>query len=159
MEETAGLNKATDNSAKTTITNNKLRKKDIMNRKSILLAAALGLSLVNLASALTTNYVYMTGSTAARSQVYSTLTDPSVVFDGTLANISLTQGGTSAGGSTYMNIGGHLVGGSANVVTIIKCHWSGSEAGIADLAGGTEQFLDDSASTDLSGPAGGPLDR
>src|ERR1017187_7737973 len=56
-----------------------------------------------------------------------------------------------------MNIGGHPVGGSANVVTIIKCHWSGSEAGIADLAGGTEQFLDDSASTDLSGSAGGPF--
>ena len=80
MEETAGLIKATVNSAKTTITNNKLRMKDTMNRKSILLAAALGLSLVNLASALTTNYVYVTGSTAARGQVYATLTDASIVF-------------------------------------------------------------------------------
>jgi hypothetical protein len=142
----------------TTLINKRKRKHTNMNRKSIVLAGALGLALLSMASAATTNYVYVTGSTAARGQVYSTLIAGGAVFDGSLGGIfSVTEGGTSAGGSTYMNIGGHLFGGDAGVITIVKCHWSGSEAGIADLVGGTESFLADSAPTDLTGASPGPF--
>jgi hypothetical protein len=43
-------------------------------------------------------------------------------------------------------------------VTEVKCHWSGSEAGIADLAGsGTEQFLADGAVSDTNSTPPGPF--
>ncbi len=118
-----------------------------MNTKSIVLAGAIGLSVVNLASAV--NYVYMTGSTAARTQVYNTLNDPGVVFDA--APTIVAQGNATASKCTYMNFSGNIGG----VATTVKCDWSGSEAGIADLAGsGTESFLDDSAvsSSTSTGP-------
>ncbi len=122
-----------------------MRKNNSMNSKSILLRAALSLALVNIAGATTTNYVYMTGSTAARTQVYNTLTDPGVVF--TSAPNIVGQGNSTLSKCTYMLFSGSLVGDSSGAVTTIKCYWSGSEAGIADLAGsGTENFLDDSAS-------------
>jgi len=44
-----------------------------MNTKSIVLAGALSLALVNMASAV--NYVYITGSTAARNSTVQTLLD------------------------------------------------------------------------------------
>ena len=122
-----------------------------MNTKSILLAGALGLSLATLASATTTNYVYMTGSTAARSQVYNTLNDPGVVFTGTPGFVG--QGSGTLNKCTYMIFSGTLVGDSSGAATTIKCDWSGSEAGIADLAGsGTEQFLADTAVSSSSSP-------
>ncbi len=115
-----------------------------MNSKSILVRAALSLALVNLAGAATTNYVYMTGSTAARGQVYNTLIDPGAVF--TAAPSVVGQSSSTLSKCTYMTFSGTLVGDASGAITTIKCQWSGSEAGIADLAGsGTEQFLDDSA--------------
>ena len=124
-----------------------------MNTKSILLAGAMSLGIVSLAKADTTNYVYMTGSTAGRAAVYATMTDGggTSVFDA--APTAITQGGTSAGGSTYMSFYGHLIGDAVGVTTAIKCHWSGSEGGISDLIGtpATELFLDDAAASDLTG--------
>ena len=116
-----------------------------MNTKSILLAGALGLSLVNLASA--TQYVYMTGSTAARNAFYNTIIDGSTVFDATPTVVA--QGNSDPSKATY-----HLFHGTiSGVDTILKAHWSGSEGGISDIAGsGTEAFLDDSAATSSSSP-------
>lgn len=110
--------------------------------KSLVLAGALSLGAASLASA--AQYVYITGSTAGRAFVYATLAD-TTVFDA--APSVVTQGG-SGNGATYMNFSGNIGG----VATIVKCHWSGSEGGIADLAGGTQQFLDDAATTGGSGP-------
>jgi hypothetical protein len=116
-----------------------------MNTKSIVLAGALSLSLVNMASAV--NYVYITGSTAARGQVYNTLVDPGVVFDA--APTVVAQGNATASKCTYMNFSGTIGG----VATTVKCDWSGSEAGITDISGsGTESFLDDSAGNSSSSP-------
>jgi hypothetical protein len=119
-----------------------------MKTKSIVLAGALGLSLVNMASAV--NYVYMTGSTAARGQVYNTLIDGTSVFDAVPTFVGQSSG--TASKCQYMNFTGHLIGDPVGVVTTVKCDWSGSEAGIQDLVGGNENFLDDSAVSSSSSP-------
>src|ERR1035438_9295462 len=119
-----------------------------MNKKSILLAGMIGLSLVNMANAV--NYVYFTGSTAARASVVAAMTTVGVVFDSITAQIG--QGNATFNKCTYHRITGHLVGDVAGVVTTIKTDWSGSEGGIADLVGGNENFLDDSAVSSSSSP-------
>ena len=124
-----------------------------MNTKSIVLAGALGLALVNPASAV--NYVYITGSTAARNSTVQTLLDVGVVFDSITSHIS--QGSATDYKATYQMITGHLAGDAAGVVTTVKTHWSGSEGGIADLVGGTEQFLDDTAANSLTNTTPGPF--
>ena len=106
--------------------------------KSIL-AAILGLSMASLCNAGT---VYMSGSTAMRGTVYSALINPGTVFTAAPA-ITLYQGGGSS--ANYMAFQGTLVGGSGT--TTIKCHWSGSEGGILDVASNTvvtETFIADS---------------
>lgn len=119
-----------------------------MNTKSLLLAGALGLSLAGLAHA--QQYVYLTGSTACRGIVDTTLQDASgnSVFDAGGPSKVVYQGNTSAGKATYVNYTGKIGGADY----IIKCYWTGSEGGITDLAGRQEQFLDDSATTGGSGP-------
>jgi hypothetical protein len=92
--------------------------------------------------------VYMTGSTAMRSIVYSTIMNPGTVFQAA-PSYTVYQGGSTsnnAGNSgNFMAFSGTLVGGSGT--TVIKCHWSGSEGGILDVASNTivsETFIDDS---------------
>ncbi len=108
--------------------------------KSILLAA-LGLSVAGLANA---DEIFVTGSTAARAAVYATMINPGSVF--TTAPV-ITAFGGKGNGDTYMAFQGTLVGGSGT--TIINCYWSGSEAGIVDVAtpGKTESFISDSQIT------------
>jgi hypothetical protein len=53
-----------------------------MNTKSIILAGAIGLGCASLACA-ATQYVYMSGSTAARNAFYLTIMDGATVFDAT----------------------------------------------------------------------------
>jgi hypothetical protein len=71
--------------------------------------------------------VYLTGSTAARSQVESALKTAGVVFTGA----GVLVGGVA--GSADFVYEGTLVGTSTTVD--VNCHWSGSEAGIAAVAG------------------------
>ena len=121
-----------------------------MNTKSILLAGAMSLGLVGLAQA--TSVVYMTGSTAGRGAIYDTVTDGTNVFDA--APTIVYQGATSARSAGYVNFSNTVNG----VATVLKCHWSGSEGGIADIAGsGTEAFLDDGAASDTNSTAPGPF--
>src|SRR5438105_2506914 len=121
-----------------------------MNTKSILLACALGLGSASLANA--AQYVYVTGSTAGRNAFYNAITDGSTVFDA--APTIVAQGNSDPSKASYHNWHGNIGG----VDTIVKAHWSGSEAGISDIAGsGTEQFLDDSAINSLSSSTPGPF--
>ena len=118
-----------------------------MNTKSILLAGAIGLGSASLASA--AQYVYVTGSTAGRNAFYLAITDGSTVFDA--APTVVAQGNADPAKSTYMTFHGNLGG----VETYVKTDWSGSEGGIADIAGtGTRQFLADTAvsSSTSTGP-------
>jgi hypothetical protein len=108
-----------------------------MKIKSLVIASALGLGLVNLASAV--DYVYITGSTAMRGIVYHAFADGNNVFDA--APSFLGYNGSSASGCNFMVFSNTIAG----TPTIVKAHWSGSEAGIADVSGSVpESFLDDS---------------
>jgi hypothetical protein len=105
-----------------------------MNMNKYILAAALGMGAVGVASAQT---VYVTGSTAFRSQFLAAVEAPGVVFS---AAPSVT---TWNGGNTYYaftGTGTAAVNGG-NPLTILA-DWSGSEAGIKDVSsqGGNEQF-------------------
>jgi hypothetical protein len=113
--------------------------------KTILLAV-LGVSVAGIASA---DEIFLTGSTAARAAVYQTMTNPGCVFQS--APIQTLFGG-SGSGDTYMAFTGTLVGGSGS--TTINCTWSGSEAGIVDVAtpgGKDETFMADSYWQNASG--------
>lgn len=110
-----------------------------MKLNKSLLTVALGLSLTGLSHA---GDVFMSGSTAMRSVVYSALTNAGTVFT-TAPTTTLFNGG--GGGANYMAFQGTLVGGSGT--TTIYCHWSGSEAGILDVCSNTvvtETFIDSS---------------
>jgi len=120
-----------------------------MKLKQIILAAALVAGLANVSNAATT--VYLTGSTAMRSTVYSALIASNAVFTA-VPTYTVYQGGTSnnnaGNGGNFMAFSGTLVGGSGT--TIIQCHWTGSEAGIVDVVSNTvvvNTFMD-SASMD-----------
>lgn len=124
-----------------------------MTNKSMLLASAFSMALACAANADTTNYVYFTGSTAARGTVFSTLTAPGVVYSA--APSVVAQGNATASKAPYVMLTGHLVGDSASTWTIVKTAWSGSEGGISDVANnGKQYFLSDSASSasGLTGP-------
>ena len=127
-----------------------------MNTKSLVLAGAIGLGAISMAQA--ASVVYMTGSTAGRKAVYTTLVDNNTVFDSTPTVVFQGSGSTSAAGTadgaSYINYSGNVGG----VATVLKCAWSGSEGGIADIAGsGTENFLDDTAVTYTDGTKPGPF--
>jgi hypothetical protein len=109
-----------------------------MKLKKLIVASALSLGFVSLCEAGT---IYLTGSTAMRSSIYTTIRTPGSVF--TALPTTTTYEGSSASGANYMVFSGTLVGGSGT--TVIKCHWSGSEGGIRDVVtGATELFVDDS---------------
>jgi hypothetical protein len=106
-----------------------------MKINPIIVAGALSLGFVSLADA--TQYVYLTGSTACRSIVYATL-NSTAVFDAAPQFTGYSS--STASKCTWMEFSGNI-GGNA---TIVKCYWSGSEAGISDVVNGSsEQFLND----------------
>ena len=111
-----------------------------------ILAAALGLASVSLASA--SQYVYMTGSTAARAAVYNTLIAGNG-FDSVPAFVG--YGSAVPANCSWMAFS-NTIGGTP---TIVKCHWSGSEAGIADV-GTVAGPLSESFQADPNGTAGNP---
>ena len=105
-----------------------------MKLNKIILAAALSVGAVGLSQADT---VYISGSTAARAQVFAAFTTPGVVF--TAAPQITTWGSGSGNGATYMIFEGNISGIGA---TVVNCHWSGSEGGVSDVAtGASEQFV------------------
>jgi hypothetical protein len=109
-----------------------------MKLNSTIAAIVLGLGTASVASA--TNYIYITGSTAARGAVYNSLA-AGVGFDSsTPPSVVVTYGNANPANGSYME----FVGTIGGVQTIVKASWSGSEAGISDVSGsGTENFLAD----------------
>jgi hypothetical protein len=108
------------------------------------LIAALALAAATAANA--QNFVYITGSTAARAVVFGALSSTTAsghgIWDGTPTVVG--YGNTTASKASFLWISNTI----ATVPTILKAHWSGSEAGISDTTGLTqEQFPDDSDST------------
>ena len=120
-----------------------------MTTKTMVLTGALGLALVNAASAV--NYVYITGSTAARNSTVQALFTVGEVFDSITS--SNYQGNSTYYKASYQMVTGHLLNDGVGVVTTVKTHWSGSEAGIQDLVSQqSESFLQDGASSSSSTP-------
>jgi hypothetical protein len=109
-----------------------------MNIKTTLTTGALVLGLTGLASAQVTR-VYITGSTAIRNSIYTTLDTAGAVFDATPTFIG--YGSTTSSKCTYMAFSNTI----SSQPYIIKCEWSGSEAGIIDCVSNTlETFPADS---------------
>lgn len=115
-----------------------------MKINKTMLAVALGLSVAGFSRAET---IYLTGSTAMRSTIYSELTNSGTVF--TSQPVFTGYGGGTAGASgpkdTYMAFYGTLNGGSGS--TTINCYWSGSEDGILHVASNSvinQTFMDQS---------------
>lgn len=105
-----------------------------MKLNKLILASVLGFGLTGLSHAGT---VYITGSTAMRGTVYTTLTNVGTIFQ-SAPQVTLYSGGGS--GATYMAFVGTLVGGSGT--TTIQCDWTGSEGGYSDLVNGNnENFI------------------
>ena len=100
-------------------------------------AALIALGIVTQASA--DNVVYLTGSTAFRSTVYTALHTAGTVFDGAVTEAEF---GSSQSGANYMLFHGNING----TPTYIDCAWSGSEAGIASAANVTLQNTDKNGS-------------
>jgi hypothetical protein len=113
-----------------------------MKINKLILAAALTLGAIGLSKAAT---VYITGSTAMRSTVYATLIAPGVVFTAAPAYTVYEGGstGNNAGnGGNYMAFVGTATAAAGGGALTVECHWSGSEAGIHDVASGlSENFI------------------
>jgi hypothetical protein len=109
-----------------------------MKANKYFLIGALGLGLAGVSTAQT---VYMTGSTAFRGNTFTALSTSGVVFNP--APTVTTWGNATASKGNFMTFVGTAVGGGALTV---QCSWSGSEAGVADVALGTaEPFSADTA--------------
>ncbi|HZV36249.1 MAG TPA: hypothetical protein VFB72_16855 [Verrucomicrobiae bacterium] len=111
-----------------------------MKINNLVLAGALSLGLASIANA--QNRVYLTGSTAFRPALYNAL---AACFDASPA-VQIAAYKCSTVGTIDPHTAGQMefkgnIGGAAY---IIKCAWSGSEAGISDVAkNSTETFIDD----------------
>jgi hypothetical protein len=111
-----------------------------MNMKSLVLASVVTLGLSTMVNA--QSYVYMTGSTAGRAAIFATMSDNTGngVFDAGTATLIPA---TALPGDTRVNFRGTIAG----VDTMVKCFWSGSEAGYSDVAGLTTQTFFTDAGT------------
>jgi len=99
-----------------------------MNNKTTYTAALIALGLVSAASAQTR--IQITGSTAFRANFFSAATAASGgIFDAGTAAAALPAGATS--GSSAVVFSGNI----NHVPYVFSCSWSGSEAGIANVAG------------------------
>jgi len=107
-----------------------------MKLNQLFLAGALVLGQAGFANAAT---VYLTGSSAMRSTVYTALTAPGVVFT-TAPTVTVFDGGTTGNnagsGANYMAFVGTATAAAGGGSLTVQCHWSGSEAGIHDVASG-----------------------
>lgn len=98
-----------------------------MKKVSLLTTALIALGLVSQASA--DNTIYLTGSTAFRSTVYTALTTAGTIFDAA-PDFAAEDGGSAANKCNYMLFHGNI----NSVPTYIDCSWNGSDAGLACIA-------------------------
>lgn len=118
--------------------------------KKLILATAL-FGVVGFSNAAT---VYLTGSTALRSQVQATL---QAVGTGSGNVFSALTSSTFYENNNYMTFIGTASTAAGGGPLTVKCHWSGSEAGMHDVASGlSENFLTDAASDGASHGATSP---
>jgi hypothetical protein len=120
-----------------------------MKINKLITAGVLCLGTLGVSNAAT---VYMTGSTADRANVQASLLSPaSGVFASTPAYTVWDGGstGNNAGnGGNWMTFSGTANATNGGGALVVKCHWSGSEAGVKDVvnSGLSEDFLSDAQS-------------
>jgi hypothetical protein len=97
-----------------------------------LTSALVALGVVSLASAYAANpVVYLTGSTAARGNIFTAMTASGQVFDSGSTGLVVSPAPNNTSSSSLI-----VYEGKINGVTVdIDCSWTGSEAGIAAVAG------------------------
>jgi hypothetical protein len=118
-----------------------------MNKKLVLAAALLsGAGLSNAAT------VYITGSTANRANVQAALLSPASGVFASAPTYTVWDGGTgpnnAGNGGNYMTFIGTANATNGGGPLTVKCHWSGSEAGIHDVASGLSQDFLSAAQSD-----------
>jgi hypothetical protein len=123
-----------------------------MNTKHSILAAALGLGLAAVASADTTTTIVLTGSTAFRAATHTAI-------QAALTNETFAYTGSTLGGASYA-IFTEVTGVSPNQNTVIvKTAWSGSAAGIRDVAqSNTVKCIPNSQTQTVGGTGSVPVD-
>ncbi len=97
-----------------------------MNNRTLVTSALLALGLISQASA--ANVVFITGSTAFRSQSFLAI---KASFDGGAPSLAARGGSAGDGNNANFMLFHGNVGGAE---TYVDCVWSGSEAGIAAVA-------------------------
>jgi hypothetical protein len=99
-----------------------------MSHKLTFTAALIALGIVSSVSAVTTNEVHVTGSTAFRGNFFTAATAAAGgIFD--------APGGTALNGATSGSGLVTFVGNIGTVPYALECSWTGSEAGIANVDG------------------------
>jgi hypothetical protein len=123
-----------------------------MNTKHSILATALGLGLAAVASADTTTTIVLTGSTAFRSATHAAI-------QATLTGETFAYTGSDVASASYA-IFTEVTGTSPNQNTlIIKTSWSGSAAGIRDVAqGNTVKCITNGQTQTVGGTPSVPVD-
>lgn len=112
-----------------------------MTMKKQALIAAASVAVLGLAAQVNAQTsVYVTGSTAFRSQAVAAI---EAAFDTGVTNI-VTRGGTDEHSATYAILSGFVSGAPFRVYTL----WSGSEAGLAALSGTTVPDTDFNGNAD-----------
>jgi hypothetical protein len=97
-----------------------------------LTSALVALGLVSLASAYAANpVVYLTGSTAARANIFTAMTASGQVFDAGSTGTVVSPSPNNTSSSSLIVYEGKINGTTVD----IDCSWTGSEAGIAAVAG------------------------
>ena len=116
-----------------------------LNKFTSALLALGALSLAGVAHANTV--IYVTGSTAARSAFFNAATTSGQIFTGAGTVISTGANNTGSGANTIV-----YEGNIAGVGTVdLNCSWTGSEAGIAAVAGQVVQQNVNSGTYNLPG--------
>jgi hypothetical protein len=109
-----------------------------MKIKSILALGLLSLGLTSLVNAQTTNYVYITGSTAFRPAAFTAILNLMTNDSSRTVSAWSCASATDPTGGGNQQVSG-VIGGANYVITM---KWSGSEAGISDITGnGTQAFM------------------
>jgi hypothetical protein len=101
-----------------------------MKMKLLIASTVIGLGILSQVSA--QNTIYLTGSTAFRGNCYNVLsaaTNSGGIWDSTPD--MATRGNSTVSKANYMLFHGNIGG----TETYVSCRWSGSEAGIASVAG------------------------
>ena len=107
-----------------------------MKKQSLITSALVGLGLISAASAFGATTVYVTGSTAFRAAFFTAATTAGDIFETGHAGFPkiLSGAGFNTSSANQIVYDGFING----TEYIINCNWTGSEAGIAAVAGVTQ---------------------